>query len=42
MNLLCTQQGGPMSEGSFDPDETPEERERREKDRRAANNARER
>lgn len=34
--------GGPGSEGSIDPDETPEERERREKDRRAANNARER
>ena len=34
--------GGPESEGSIDPDETPEERERREKDRRAANNARER
>jgi hypothetical protein len=35
--------GGPPSEGSYiDPDETPEERERREKGRRAANNARER
>jgi hypothetical protein len=34
--------GGPDSEGSIDPNETPEERERREKDRRAANNARER
>ena len=33
---------GPESEGSIDPNETPEERERREKDRRAANNARER
>ena len=41
MNLSCTR-GGPGSEGSIDPDETPEERERREKDRRAANNARER
>ena len=34
--------GGPPSEESIDPNETPEERERREKDRRAANNARER
>jgi len=34
--------GGPESEESIDPKETPEERERREKDRRAANNARER
>jgi hypothetical protein len=34
--------GGPGSEESIDPNETPEERERREKDRRAANNARER
>ncbi len=41
MNLSCMR-GGPGSEGSIDPDETPEERERREKDRRAANNARER
>ncbi|CAF4131643.1 unnamed protein product [Rotaria socialis] len=42
MNLSCMR-GGPSSEGSIiDPDETPEERERREKDRRAANNARER
>ncbi len=41
MNLSCLR-GGPGSEGSIDPDETPEERERREKDRRAANNARER
>ena len=41
MNLSCMH-GGPDSEGSIDPNETPEERERREKDRRAANNARER
>ncbi|CAF1041134.1 unnamed protein product [Rotaria sp. Silwood1] len=41
INLSCMR-GGPGSEGSIDPDETPEERERREKDRRAANNARER
>ncbi|CAF0783513.1 unnamed protein product [Rotaria sordida] len=42
LNLSCMR-GGPGSEGSIiDPDETPEERERREKDRRAANNARER
>ncbi len=41
MNLSCMR-GGPDSEGSIDPNETPEERERREKDRRAANNARER
>ncbi|CAF3354443.1 unnamed protein product [Rotaria sp. Silwood1] len=42
INLSCMR-GGPASEGSIiDPDETPEERERREKDRRAANNARER
>ena len=39
---LSYMRGGPESEGSIDPDETPEERERREKDRRAANNARER
>lgn len=39
---LSYMRGGPDSEGSIDPDETPEERERREKDRRAANNARER
>jgi len=39
---LAYMRGGPESEGSIDPDETPEERERREKDRRAANNARER
>jgi len=40
---LSMMRGGPGSEGSIiDPDETPEERERREKDRRAANNARER
>ena len=41
MNLSCMH-GGSASEGSIDLDETPEERERREKDRRAANNARER
>lgn len=41
MNLSCMR-GGPGSEDSIDPNETPEERERREKDRRAANNARER
>jgi hypothetical protein len=39
---LSMMRGGPDSEGSIDPNETPEERERREKDRRAANNARER
>ncbi len=39
---LSMMHGGPGSEGSIDPNETPEERERREKDRRAANNARER
>jgi len=39
---LSMMHGGPDSEGSIDPNETPEERERREKDRRAANNARER
>jgi hypothetical protein len=39
---LAYMHGGPGSEGSIDPNETPEERERREKDRRAANNARER
>ncbi len=39
---LSMMHGGPESEGSIDPNETPEERERREKDRRAANNARER
>lgn len=39
---LSLMRGGPDSEGSIDPNETPEERERREKDRRAANNARER
>jgi hypothetical protein len=39
---LSYMHGGPESEGSIDPNETPEERERREKDRRAANNARER
>jgi hypothetical protein len=39
---LSMMRGGPESEESIDPNETPEERERREKDRRAANNARER
>lgn len=39
---LSYMRGGPGSEESIDPNETPEERERREKDRRAANNARER
>ncbi|CAF0933490.1 unnamed protein product [Adineta ricciae] len=39
---LSYMRGGPPSEESIDPNETPEERERREKDRRAANNARER
>ncbi|CAF1208397.1 unnamed protein product [Adineta steineri] len=39
---LSYMHGGPGSEESIDPNETPEERERREKDRRAANNARER
>ncbi|CAF0744725.1 unnamed protein product [Rotaria sordida] len=39
---LSYMRDGPGSEGSIDPNETPEERERREKDRRAANNARER
>lgn len=39
---LSYMHGGPESEGSIDPNETPEEREQREKGRRAANNARER
>ncbi|CAF0739676.1 unnamed protein product [Didymodactylos carnosus] len=40
-NLSCLTRG-PDSAGSIDDNESPEERERREKDRRAANNARER
>ncbi|CAF1128467.1 unnamed protein product, partial [Didymodactylos carnosus] len=40
-NLSCLTRG-PGSTGSIDDNESPEERERREKDRRAANNARER